>query len=91
MQNIIFVGINAINCINILKCTSKIYINICTYIHILQLNRTKFHKSHHFEKIDGVYYLSEKADTTVHSRYSSTYPRGEAQQIPPWLEYDGQV
>nr|XP_012216880.1 PREDICTED: EF-hand domain-containing family member C2-like [Linepithema humile] len=54
------------------------------------LNRTRFHKSQLFDKIHGVYYLSEKADTTVHSRYSSICPRGEAQEIPPWLAYDGQ-
>lgn len=77
------------NAINILKCTNEIY----KYIRILQLNRTKFHKSHFFDKTDGVYYLSEKADTTAHSRYSSIYPRGETQEggIPPWLAFDGQV
>lgn len=40
---------------------------------------------------DGVYYLSEKADTSIFSRYSSIYPREEMPEIPPWLEYDGQV
>ncbi|EZA50209.1 EF-hand domain-containing family member C2 [Ooceraea biroi] len=55
------------------------------------LGRTRFHKSQHFDKIhDGVYYLSEKADTNAYSRYSSIYPRGEAPEIPSWLAYDGQ-
>lgn len=75
------------NAINVLKCTNK----ISKYICILQLNRTKFHKSQLFDKMDGVYYLSEKADTTAHSRYLSIDPHGEAQEIPPWLAFDGQV
>ncbi|GAB1869468.1 EF-hand domain-containing family member C2 [Camponotus japonicus] len=53
--------------------------------------KTRFHKRQHFDKIhDGVYYLSEKADTSVYSRYSSIYPREETPEIPPWLAYDGQ-
>ncbi|XP_032679728.1 EF-hand domain-containing family member C2-like [Odontomachus brunneus] len=55
------------------------------------LGRTKFHRSHHFTKIhDGVYYLSEKADTIARSRYPSMCPPGEVQEIPSWLAYDGQ-
>ncbi|KAL6255776.1 hypothetical protein P5V15_013019 [Pogonomyrmex californicus] len=53
--------------------------------------RTRFHKSQHFDKIhDGVYYLSEKADTRAYSHYSSLYPRGKEPEIPSWLAYDGQ-
>lgn len=70
------------NCIYILS--------ICAYL--LQFGKTRFHKRQHFDKIhDGVYYLSEKADTSVYSRYSSIYPREETPEIPPWLAYDGQV
>ncbi|XP_050466655.1 EF-hand domain-containing family member C2-like [Cataglyphis hispanica] len=55
------------------------------------IGRTKFHKRQYFDKIhDGVYYLSEKADTSIFSRYSSIFPREEMPEIPPWLEYDGQ-
>ncbi|XP_018364525.1 PREDICTED: EF-hand domain-containing family member C2-like [Trachymyrmex cornetzi] len=55
------------------------------------LGRTRFHKSQLFDKIhDGVYYLSEKADTKAYSRYSSIYPRGEEPEMPSWLTYDGQ-
>ncbi|KAL6444614.1 hypothetical protein ACFW04_002016 [Cataglyphis niger] len=54
------------------------------------IGRTKFHKRQYFDKIhDGVYYLSEKADTSIFSRYSSIFPPEEMPEIPPWLEYDG--
>ncbi|KAK2575490.1 hypothetical protein KPH14_011217 [Odynerus spinipes] len=53
------------------------------------LGRTRFHRSQHFDKIhQGVYYLSEKKSNF--GRYPSIYPRGDAQEIPPWLAYDGQ-
>ncbi|KAG7202805.1 hypothetical protein KM043_009964 [Ampulex compressa] len=55
------------------------------------LGRTKFHRNQYFGKIhDGVYYLSEKADTTGYSYYPSIYPRGEVQEMPPWIAFDGQ-
>ncbi|KAI4488135.1 hypothetical protein M0804_004983 [Polistes exclamans] len=53
------------------------------------LGRNKFHRSQYFDKIhDGVYYLSEKKSDF--GRYPSIYTRGEVQEIPPWIAYDGQ-
>ncbi|KAF7391340.1 hypothetical protein HZH66_009820 [Vespula vulgaris] len=53
------------------------------------LGRTKFHRSQYFEKIHAdIYYLSEKKSDF--GRYPSIYPRGEVQELPPWIAYDGQ-
>ncbi|XP_076666414.1 EF-hand domain-containing family member C2 [Andrena cerasifolii] len=55
------------------------------------LGRTRFHRDQYFGKIhEGVYYLSEKADVGDRVRFPSIYARGEAQELPPWIAYDGQ-
>ncbi|KZC10057.1 PREDICTED: EF-hand domain-containing family member C2-like [Dufourea novaeangliae] len=55
------------------------------------LGRTRFHRDQYFAKIhEGVYYLSEKGDKGDHVSYPSIYPRGETQELPPWIAYDGQ-
>ncbi|XP_076165336.1 EF-hand domain-containing family member C2 [Ptiloglossa arizonensis] len=55
------------------------------------LSRTRFHRNQYFGKIsDGVYYLSEKVDKGDHISFPSLYPRGEAQELPSWIAYDGQ-
>ncbi|XP_043250986.1 EF-hand domain-containing family member C2-like [Colletes gigas] len=55
------------------------------------LGRTRFHRDQYFGKIhDGVYYLLDKADKGDHVSYPSIYPRGEAQELPPWIAYNGQ-
>ncbi|XP_060830646.1 EF-hand domain-containing family member C2-like isoform X2 [Bombus pascuorum] len=55
------------------------------------LDRTNFARNQHFTKIhDGVYYLSEKFDKGDPIRYPSIYARGEVQELPPWIAYDGQ-
>ncbi|XP_071877283.1 EF-hand domain-containing family member C2 isoform X2 [Bombus fervidus] len=55
------------------------------------LDRTNFARNQHFTKIhDGVYYLSEKFDKSDPIRYPSIYARGEVQELPPWIAYDGQ-
>ncbi|XP_050598215.1 EF-hand domain-containing family member C2-like isoform X2 [Bombus affinis] len=55
------------------------------------LDRTNFARNQYFTKIhDGVYYLSEKFDKSDPIRYPSIYARGEVQELPPWIAYDGQ-
>ncbi|XP_076749581.1 EF-hand domain-containing family member C2 [Xylocopa sonorina] len=55
------------------------------------LGRTNFPRNQYFAKIhDGVYYLSEKSDEGDSTRYPSIYARGEVQELPPWIVYDGQ-
>ncbi|CAL7948730.1 unnamed protein product [Xylocopa violacea] len=55
------------------------------------LGRTNFPRNQYFAKIhDGVYYLSEKSDEGDSSHYPSIYARGEVQELPPWIVYDGQ-
>ncbi|KAK9294825.1 hypothetical protein QLX08_010689 [Tetragonisca angustula] len=55
------------------------------------LGQTNFHRNQYFAKIhDGVYYLSEKHDESDPIRYPSIYARGEVQELPPWIAYDGQ-
>nr|XP_031833842.1 EF-hand domain-containing family member C2-like [Nomia melanderi] len=61
------------------------------YTFDMNLGRTKFHRDQYFSKIhEGVYYLSEKADKGDSVNYPSIYPRGEAQELPSWIAYDGQ-
>ncbi|KAL2714276.1 EF-hand domain-containing family member C2 [Vespula squamosa] len=53
------------------------------------LGRTKFHRSQCFDKVhNDIYYLTEKKYDF--GRYPSIYPRGEVQELPPWIAYDGQ-
>ncbi|XP_076379277.1 EF-hand domain-containing family member C2 [Megalopta genalis] len=55
------------------------------------LGRTNFRRDQYFGKIhEGVYYLSDKADKGDPVSYPSVYPRGEAQELPSWIAYDGQ-
>ncbi|XP_011502900.1 PREDICTED: EF-hand domain-containing family member C2-like [Ceratosolen solmsi marchali] len=55
------------------------------------IGRTKFNKSHIFDKIHkNVYYLMDKPDPSGFSRYPALYAWGEELQRPPWLMYDGQ-
>ncbi|XP_078033235.1 EF-hand domain-containing family member C2 [Augochlora pura] len=55
------------------------------------LGRTNFRRDQYFGKIhEGVYYLSDKADKGDPVNYPSVYPRGEAQELPSWIAYDGQ-
>ncbi|XP_076290221.1 EF-hand domain-containing family member C2 [Lasioglossum baleicum] len=55
------------------------------------LGRTNFHRDQYFGKIhEGVYYLSDKADKGENVIYPSIYPRGEAQELPSWIAFDGQ-
>ncbi|CAK9822215.1 EF-hand domain-containing family member C2 [Anthophora retusa] len=55
------------------------------------LGRTNFARNQYFAKIhEGVYYLSEKSDKGDPIRYPSIYARGEVQELPPWITYDGQ-
>ncbi|XP_017882993.1 EF-hand domain-containing family member C2-like [Ceratina calcarata] len=55
------------------------------------LGRTHFHRRQYFAKVhEGVYYLSEKADKGDPVIFPSIYARGEAQELPAWVAFDGQ-
>lgn len=65
-----------------------------------QIGKTRFHKSHHFDKFE-VPYLTDKerpgiGGTTLYNSkserlYPSIYARGDGAEIPAWIAYDRQV
>ena len=69
-------------------------------IHFFQLGKTKFHKSHHFDKCNDVPMMVGEARPGIGGERlpfqklppaNSNIPRGSGPDLPSWVAFDRQV